>query len=216
MKQAKNEGEPCATLGTELPSQSRDLRMRIRERNPSWSNFAWWCEIFTCYTKFKGQQFEGKFGVLPGVHYLHTIYHFEALEVRSWTLQTVCNLELKRKSYGHLKATAQSWKGISHWHFLMRKFSHWLFPMRKFSHQQFQMRNFLHHLSPMRNFSYQQIQMRNFRNTINHLGNFHAIFRYLCTDSIRFFLKIFLVNYLFPPCNQLNIFLGYLGYLKGG
>ena len=62
LKQAKNEGELCATLGNELPSQSRDARKRIREGNPSWSNFAWWCEIFICYVKFKGQQFQGKFG----------------------------------------------------------------------------------------------------------------------------------------------------------
>ena len=110
----------------ELLSQSRDARKRIKERNPSWSNFTWWCEIFTCYAKFKGQKLQEKFGALYGVQFLHAIYHFEAREVRSPTLQTVCNLELKRGSYGLLKATAQSWGGIWHWHFLMRKFPHWL------------------------------------------------------------------------------------------
>ena len=40
--------------------------------------------------------------------FLHVIYHFEAREVRSPMLQTVHNLELKRGSYGHLKANAQS------------------------------------------------------------------------------------------------------------
>ena len=35
LKQAKNEEEFCATLGNELPSQLRDARKRIRERNPS-------------------------------------------------------------------------------------------------------------------------------------------------------------------------------------
>ena len=150
LKQAKNEGELCATLGNELPSQSRDARKRIREGNPSWSNFAWWWEIFICYVKFKGQQFQGKFGALPRVHCLLTIYHFEAQEVRSPTLQTVCNLELKQRSYGQLKATVQSWKWISHWYFLMRKFSHKHSLMRKFSHWLSLMRNFLHHLSPMR------------------------------------------------------------------
>ena len=126
LKKAKNEGELCATLGNEFPSQLRDSRKRIRERNPSWSNFAWWYEIFTCYAKFKGHKLQGKIGALPGVQFLHAIYHFEAREVRSPTLQTVCNLELKRGSYGCLKVTAQSWGGISHWHFLMRKFLHWL------------------------------------------------------------------------------------------
>ena len=130
LKKAKNEREPCVTLGNEFPSQSRDSRKRIRERNPLGSNFACWCEIFTCYAKFKGQKLQGKFGALTGVQLLHDIYHFEAWEVRSLTLQTVCNLELKRGSYGHLKANAQSWGGISYWHFLMRKFSaltsHWL------------------------------------------------------------------------------------------
>ena len=37
-------------------------------------------------TKFRGQQFQGKFGALPLVHFLHTIHHFESLEVRSPTL----------------------------------------------------------------------------------------------------------------------------------
>ena len=70
LKKVKNEGVLCATLGNELPSQSRDARKRIRERNPSWSNFAWWYEIqrtavprkiwntslspfFTYYTSFR-------------------------------------------------------------------------------------------------------------------------------------------------------------------
>ena len=70
LKKAKNEGELCATLGNKLPSQSRYSRKRIRERNPSWSNFAWWCQIFTCYAKFRGQQLQGKFGALPRVNFL--------------------------------------------------------------------------------------------------------------------------------------------------
>ena len=39
--------------------------------------------------------FEDKFGALSGVHYIRTIYCFEAEEVRSPTLQTVCKSELK-------------------------------------------------------------------------------------------------------------------------
>ena len=33
LEQAKNEGEFYATLGNKLPSQSKDARKRIRERN---------------------------------------------------------------------------------------------------------------------------------------------------------------------------------------
>ena len=39
--------------------------------------------------------FEDKFRGLSGVHCIHNIYFFEAQEVRSPTLQTVCKLELK-------------------------------------------------------------------------------------------------------------------------
>ena len=35
------------------------------------------------------------FGALPEVHFLHTIYHFKALEVKNPTLQIVYDLELK-------------------------------------------------------------------------------------------------------------------------
>ena len=40
-------------------------------------------------------EFEDKFGALYGVHYIHTIYRFEAWEVKSPTLQTVCKSDLK-------------------------------------------------------------------------------------------------------------------------
>ncbi|KAL6321806.1 hypothetical protein AAG906_035503 [Vitis piasezkii] len=43
------------------------------------------------------------FGALPEVHFLHSIYHFKAQEVKNPILQTVCNLELKRRSYSHCK-----------------------------------------------------------------------------------------------------------------
>ena len=56
----------------------------------------------------KGQQLQGKFRALTGDHCLHDIYHFESWEFKIPTLQTVYNLELKRRSYGHLKAIAPS------------------------------------------------------------------------------------------------------------
>ncbi|KAL6347251.1 hypothetical protein AAG906_013687 [Vitis piasezkii] len=40
------------------------------------------------------------------VHFLHSIYHFKALEVKNPTVQTVYDLELKRGSYGLRKTTA--------------------------------------------------------------------------------------------------------------
>ena len=39
--------------------------------------------------------FEDKFGAFSRVHYRHTIYHFEAREVRSPKLQTLCKSKLK-------------------------------------------------------------------------------------------------------------------------
>ena len=41
------------------------------------------------------QQVLDTFRVLPGVHFIHTISRFESWEVRSPTLQTVHELELK-------------------------------------------------------------------------------------------------------------------------
>ncbi|RVW18217.1 hypothetical protein CK203_106135 [Vitis vinifera] len=43
------------------------------------------------------------FGALNGAQIMYTIYHFEAWEVRNPILQTVHDLDLKRRSYGCLK-----------------------------------------------------------------------------------------------------------------
>ena len=48
-------------------------------------------------------EFEAKFGELFEVHFRKTIYCFEALEVKNPMPQTLCKLELKRRSYDHLK-----------------------------------------------------------------------------------------------------------------
>ena len=48
------------------------------------------------------------FEALPGAQIMHMISFFKAWEVRSPELQTVHNLELKRRSYGRLKTSAQS------------------------------------------------------------------------------------------------------------
>ena len=83
LKQAKNEGEFCANLGNELPSQSRDAKKRIKERNPKEAISHGDAKSSHAMRNSKGQQFQGKFGALLGFHFLHTIYHFEACEVRS-------------------------------------------------------------------------------------------------------------------------------------
>ena len=61
----------------------------------------------------RGQKLLDTFRVLSGVHFMHTICRFEAWEVRSPMLQTVHELELKQRSYGHLKITASSYGKIS-------------------------------------------------------------------------------------------------------
>ncbi|RVX10380.1 L-type lectin-domain containing receptor kinase IX.1 [Vitis vinifera] len=43
------------------------------------------------------------FGALSEVHFIHSIYHFKAQEVKNPMLQTVRDLELKRRSYSHCK-----------------------------------------------------------------------------------------------------------------
>ena len=80
--------------------QIKNARRKNKERNLTWRNS-------------RGQQLLDIFRVLHGVHFIHTIYHFESQEVKSLTLSTVCKLELKRRSYGHLKTTAPSWAKIS-------------------------------------------------------------------------------------------------------
>ena len=50
---------------------------------------------------------------LNEVQIMYAISHFKAWEVRSLELQTMHNLELNRRSYGHLKTSAQSWAKIS-------------------------------------------------------------------------------------------------------
>ena len=47
--------------------------------------------------------FHRTFGALPEVHFLHSIYHFKAQEVKNPMLQTVRDSELKRRSYSHCK-----------------------------------------------------------------------------------------------------------------
>ena len=70
----------------------------------------------------RGQQLLDTFRVLHGVPFMHTICFFKAWEFRSPTLQTVCKLELKQRSYGHLKTIASSYAKISQLRNELRKF----------------------------------------------------------------------------------------------
>ena len=71
--------------------------------------------------------FEDKFGVIPKIHFRHTIYRFEAREVKSPTLQMVYKSELKWRSDGNLKTTAQSSRVISKWFWNSTYDSHLMF-----------------------------------------------------------------------------------------
>ena len=62
MKQTKNEGEFCATLGNRFPSQSRDAK---EEKQREKSNMK---QIFIAMRNSKGEQLQEKFRVLPRVH----------------------------------------------------------------------------------------------------------------------------------------------------
>ena len=66
------------------------------ERNPPWSNF-----LMTVIS--------ATFGALHEVHFLHSIYHFKAQEVKNPTLQTMHDSELKWRSYIHCKQITLSW-----------------------------------------------------------------------------------------------------------
>ena len=50
------------------------------------------------------------FGALPGVQFMHAIFHFEAQEVNNPMLQTVHDSELKWRSYSHWKPITPSWR----------------------------------------------------------------------------------------------------------
>ena len=56
-----------------------------------------------CHEVFLMTVMSATFGALTEVHFLHSIYHFKAKEVKNLILQTVCDSELKRRSYSHCK-----------------------------------------------------------------------------------------------------------------
>ena len=68
------------------------------------------------------------------------------------------------------------------------------------------LRNFRNSFSALWDFRKSIYPLRNFHDSISDLRNLHVIFRYFCTDFVRFLPQDILCNYLFSPCNQLKIF----------
>ena len=71
------------------------------------------------------------FGALSGAKIMHTISLFESQEVKSLVLQTACDLDLKRRSYDHLKESNFAFGRVNS---ACAKFSHNTPPCAKFSH----------------------------------------------------------------------------------
>ena len=155
----KNERKFCATLGNELPSQSRGLEKEIHHEAISHGN----AKSSHAMRNSKGNSCR------------ENLEHF--LESFVYILYIISKLEKSGvqcfKQYANRSSTKKLWpfedncaklKGISHhlslmqkfshWHSLMRKFLHWLSPMRKFLHSLSLMWKFSHCLSPMWNFSH--------------------------------------------------------------
>ena len=63
----------------------------------------------------------------------------------------------------------------------------------------------LQRLAKLKNFA-KPCETEEFCNPFSGLQNLLVIFRYFCTDSVRFLSQNILCNYLFSPCNQLKIF----------
>ena len=162
---------------------------------------------------------------------MHTICRFEAWEVRSLTLQTMCESELKRRSYGHLKTTIQSWAKILQLRnqpFLPKPPASTWVPLRK-------LKLHLHSYEPrceitsklwiklqiiskLRNHKFNlQNQSSNLQNGQFKRAKFFQVMFQLekstyvthifATDSVRFFLKIFYVNFYFLLVISLRCYL---------
>ena len=80
-------------LHSPLPKSFKVCKERTTERGKTeWRKQKTAATVFLC-----------TFGALPQVHFLHSIYHFKAQEVKNPMLQTVRDSELKRRSYSHCK-----------------------------------------------------------------------------------------------------------------
>ena len=129
IKKGLNEEISESRLMNHEKRKDEDIMSLEYEKWPLWSkkegNKTWKMnhEARLSYMKIWNSKFDGnihseleeKFGVLYKVHFRHTIYLFEAWEVKSPTLQIVYKSKLKWRSYGHLKTIVQNWRAISKW-----------------------------------------------------------------------------------------------------
>ena len=126
----------------------------------------------------RGQPLLDTFQILPGVHFMHIICHFEAWEVRNPTLQTVHESELKWRSYSHWKPIIPSWRPIS------------------------QLRNHLWAVKSAFGCEMETFSLRNFIAHLACLQNPPECFQIFATDSFRFFFfRYLLFKSPFSPCN---------------
>ena len=161
------------------------------------------------------------------------ISHFKDREVRSPTLQMVHELELKRRSYGHLKTTAQSWAEISQpkAHFAAAKWAAkptfgTRVPFRSpclhlrsceprweiTSKLQMKLRiisMLRNHLQVVKSHSTCKIKVQTWKMD-NSTREIHLCnLRYLLPTKLDFFSQDIFCKFLFSPCNQSKILLGY-------
>ncbi|RVW64244.1 hypothetical protein CK203_046338 [Vitis vinifera] len=109
-----------ADFGTRVPFRSthRSIHFAVAKRIAK--RIAKCCETAAKFQNVKNpnltaappfRQLLDTFRSLPEVQIMHTISHLKAWEVTSTQLQTVLDLDLKRKSYGRLKMTVQTMSG---------------------------------------------------------------------------------------------------------
>ena len=115
-----------------------NARRERKERNLTWRIQ----EDSNCWTLLD------TFGELPGVHFMHTIFRFEAQEVSNPTLQKVHDSKLKWRRYSRWKPIKPSWRPISQavkWQEEGYKISLWL------PNGDLQLAKFHSHLACLRN-----------------------------------------------------------------
>ena len=150
---------------------------------------------------------EGELGIIHGKARLKLNYiknpSFGELQSLC-QINQVCKEESQRRNLTLKNFTGQ--KKISQPLFTTCEIFTTPFALAKISHLPFSITKISQLLFSIVKISQLLFLLRNFRNSISNLWNLHVIFRYFCTDSVRFLPQDILCNYLFSPCNQLKIF----------
>ena len=151
------------------------------------------------------------FGALSEVQLMHAIYHFKAQEVKNPMLQTVCNSDLKWRSYIHFKSITPSWRKnfakCCEITLLLRSdfaafctvgcISFWSCPIYAASWKLRTSRwkptsqPYENTLLLRSDFSALFVRLRNLADLVFTCEMVLSASRYLCTDSFRSFLQIF-------------------------